>query len=451
MLGQGRHRHSNAKHRLRHVRKTARGALWTSWTCAPDSTDPPGLIPDAADAGLVASAGALCCPLPLSLPAASPDAGTAPLIDATQWRQALAGEASFTTTVSGDRSRLLAIIAHLRNGRRLLVVAGTGTDVSDDAVDDVQTAFVLGGPPAVVLAGVGAWLLAGAALRPVERMRREAADISDRDTGRRLAVPSTHDEIAALGSTINGLLARLQGALARERSFVADASHELRTPLAILHAELELAARPGRSRDELIEAVNQAGQETDRLIRLAEDLLLLARADNAQPFLQPLPLVLPDLLGTAARGAGARAAAQGVTVAVHSPSDLTVVADPDRLRQALDNLLDNASRHAPAGSVIEVNATANESGMIAIEIADRGPGFPVEFLPHAFERFHRAEAARTRDGGGTGLGLSIVQAIIHAHGGQTTVGNRPGGGATVKLTLPAHATTTRHPRNGQAT
>lgn len=187
------------------------------------------------------------------------------------------------------------------------------------------------------------------------------------------------------------------------------------------------------------------------MIRLAEDLLLLARADNAQPFLQPLPLVLPDLLGTAARGAGARAAAQGITVAVRSPSDLTVVADPDRLRQALDNLLDNASRHAPPGSVIEVNATADESGMIAIEIADRGPGFPVEFLPHAFERFHRAEAARTRDRGGTGLGLSIVQAIIHAHGGQATVGNRSGGGATVQLTLPAHATTTRHPRNGQVT
>jgi hypothetical protein len=280
-------------------------------------------------------------------------------------------------------------------------------------------------------------------------MRREAADISDRDTGRRLAVPSTHDEMAALGSTINGLLARLQGALARERSFVADAGHELRTPLAILRAELELAARPGRSRDELIEAVNHAGHETDRLIRLAEDLLLLARADNAQPFLQPLPLELPDLLSAAARAAGAHAAARGVTVAVHSPSGLNVVADPDRLRQALDNLLDNASRHAPPGGVIEVNATATESGMITIEVTDRGPGFPVEFLPHAFERFQRAEAARTRDGGGTGLGLSIVQAIIHAHGGQATVANRPGGGATVTLELPA--ATPSHPRNGRAT
>lgn len=367
--------------------------------------------------------------------ASSPLAGTQPLLDAAQRQRALAGRVSFTTTVSGVRSRLLATTVPFL-GQRVFVVLGTTSDVSDAAVDRVQTALVVGGPPAVLLAGASAWLLAGAALRPVERMRREAADISDRDTGRRLAVPSTRDEVAALGATINGLLARLQEALERERGFVGDAGHELRTPLAILRAELELAARPGRSREALVEAVNHAGEETDRLIRLAEDLLLLARADNAQPFLRPVPLLLPDLLGAAARGAGARAEARGVTVAVRGPAALTVLADPDRLRQAVDNLLDNATRHAPSGSVVEVNATANGTGMITVEVADRGPGFPVEFLPNAFERFHRADAARTRDGGGTGLGLSIVQAITEAHGGHATVGNRPGGGATVTLELP---------------
>jgi two-component system OmpR family sensor kinase len=348
--------------------------------------------------------------------ASSPVAGTQPLLDATQRQRALAGHVSFTTTVSGDRSRLLATTVPV-GGQRVLIVVGTASDVSDAAVDRVETALIVGGPPAVLLAGAGAWLLAGGALRPVERMRREAADISDRDTGRRLAVPSTRDEIAALGATINGLLARLQEALERERSFVADAGHELRTPLAILRAELELAARPGRSREALVEAVNHAGEETDRLIRLAEDLLLLARADNAQPFLRPVPLLLPDLLGGAVRGA--RASARGVTVALRSPADLTVVADPDRLRQAVDNLLDNATRHAPSGSVVELTAGANSTGMITVEVADRGPGFPVKFLPTAFERFHRADAARTRDGGGTGLGLSIVAAITEAHGGRS--------------------------------
>ena len=278
--------------------------------------------------------------------------------------------------------------------------------------------------------------LAGAVLRPVERMRRQTAQISDQDLSRRLAVPSTRDEIAALGTTMNALLDRLQKALDRERGFVADAGHELRTPLAILRTELELAARPGRSRDDLVEAVTAAGQETDRLFRLAEDLLLLARADNHQPFLRPQRFSLPDLLSTAARGAAARGGAR-ITVVRHGPAELTVDADQDRLRQAVDNLLDNAIRHAPAGTVVDVTTAAGLSGQITIEIADRGGGFPPEFLPHAFERFHRAEAARTRDSGGTGLGLSIVAAIAQAHGGRAIAANREGGGAVVTIELPA--------------
>ncbi len=364
----------------------------------------------------------------------SPEAGAQPLLDPAQWAQAAAGEVSFTSVVGGDRSRILATTAPAGGGR-VLVVVGTGTDVSDAAVERAESALALGGPLAVLLAGAGAWWLAGAALHPVERMRRQAAEIGDRDLGRRLVVPSTRDEVAALGATMNGLLARLQEALQRERGFVADAGHELRTPLAILRTELELAARPGRSREALIEAVTQAGVETDRLIRLAEDLLLLARADNAQPFLRPAPLSLPDLVQAAAHGAGARAAERAVTVTAHGPTELTVDADPDRLRQALDNLLDNATRHAPSGTAVEITVSADRPGMVVVEVVDRGPGFPPEFLPHAFERFHRAEAARTRDGGGTGLGLSIVRVIAQAHGGRAVAGNRAGGGASVRLEL----------------
>jgi signal transduction histidine kinase len=290
---------------------------------------------------------------------------------------------------------------------------------------------------AVLLAGVGAWLLAGAALRPVERMRREAAEISDRDLDRRLGVPATRDEIAALSTTINALLARLQEALHRERGFVADAGHELRTPLAILRAELELAARPGRSREALVDAINEAGEETDRLIRLAEDLLLLARADNHQPFLRLRRLSVPDLLHAAARGAATRAAEREVTVAVHVPPILDVAADPDRLRQAVDNVVDNATRHSPCGGVVELSAGVARPGVLTIEVDDRGPGFPVDFLPHAFDRFHRAGDARSRDDGGSGLGLSIVRAIVRAHGGKVAAANRAGGGAAVTIELPA--------------
>ncbi|MGH3848918.1 MAG: sensor histidine kinase, partial [Pseudonocardiaceae bacterium] len=121
------------------------------------------------------------------------------------------------------------------------------------------------------------------------------------------------------------------------------------------------------------------------------------------------------------------------------PAAVSVEADPDRLRQAVDNLLDNATRHAPTDSVVEITATTTLTGTLTVEVADRGPGFPPEFLPHAFERFHRAQAARTRDTGGTGLGLSIVAAIAEAHGGRVTAHNRPGGGACVTLELPTDA------------
>jgi two-component system OmpR family sensor kinase len=367
--------------------------------------------------------------------AATPDDGARTVLDAAQFQRALTGEVSFTATVDGERTRILATTITTPQGTVMLIV-GDETDVSDAAVDRAVSALVLGGPPAVLLAGLGAWLLAGATLRPVERMRRQAADISDQDLDQRLAVPATRDEVAALATTINDLLSRLQEALDRERGFVADAGHELRTPLAILHTELELAARPGRTREALADAVAQAGQETDRLIRLAEDLLLLARADNRQPFLRPVPLSLPPLLEAAARGARARAEACSVAVVVDCPPELDIEADPDRLRQAVDNLLDNATRHAPDGSTVEVAASALREGLIAVDVSDRGPGFPPEFLPQAFDRFRRAEASRARDSGGSGLGLAIVRAVAQAHGGTASATNRQDGGAAVRIVIP---------------
>ena len=361
--------------------------------------------------------------------ASSSDAGPTALLTAAQRRQAMAGEVSVTTTVHGDRNRLLARAASVVGGGSALVVVGTGTDVAEAAVGNVRTALLAGGPPAVLLAGLGAWLLAGAALRPVERMRRQAAAMGEGDPTARLPVPATRDEIAALGNTMNDLLDRLHQALQRQRGFVADAGHELRTPLAILRTELELAARPGRDRAALARAVGAAGEETDRLIRLTEDLLLLARTDNAQPVLNRQDVRLDELLRTATDRAG-------TVIELRCPDGLRVDADPVRLRQVVDNLLDNAQRHAPAGSAVTVTATRSADG-VEIEVCDSGPGFPPEFLPSAFERFQRADAARGRDDGGTGLGLAIVRALVEAHGGHVDADNQPGGGARVWLTLPA--------------
>ena len=369
--------------------------------------------------------------------AATPDAQG--LTFTPQQRQrALDKEAAFTTEINGRRLRILVSSAPLGDGRALVAV-GTHTAIADDAIERVQAALIVMGPVTTAAAGIAAWLLAAAALRPVEQMRREAAAISEHDPGRRLAVPATRDEVAALGTTMNHLLDRLQVALERDRRFMADAGHELRTPLAILRAELELGARPGRSQEALHAAIVEAGHETDRLIRLAEDLLLLARADNHQPILQLRSTSLPELLATAARRGRSRD--REPPVRIECPDDLRITVDPDRMLQAIDNLLDNAVLHTPPGTPVTLTAAvegepADGAGIVVIEIIDAGPGLPEEFLPHAFERFRRAERSRSRNTGGTGLGLSIVQAIVDAHGGTTALANRPDGGARATIRLP---------------
>ncbi|HEY2192694.1 MAG TPA: HAMP domain-containing sensor histidine kinase, partial [Actinomycetospora sp.] len=298
------------------------------------------------------------------------------------------------------------------------------------------------GPIAAIAAGLGAWWLSGAALRPVERMRRQSADLARHDDGTHLAVPHTRDEIASLAATLNELLDRQRHALAqerqaleRERGFVADAGHELRTPLATLRAELELAGRPGRDHAELVDAVTSAAGETDRLIRLAEDLLTLARADGSDGFLRVRPTDLAEVTASAARAASAVGDLRDVDVVVEASPHLEVHADPDRLRQALDNLLANAVRHSPEHAVVTLTVTRQE-GRVVLSVADDGPGFPTEFLPHAFERFRRADTARARSEGGSGLGLAIVETIARAHHGLVRASNRTEGGAVVEIELP---------------
>jgi signal transduction histidine kinase len=262
------------------------------------------------------------------------------------------------------------------------------------------------------------------------------AALSERDSGATLHVPGTHDEIAALARTMNGLLVRLRRALARQRAFVADASHELRTPFAVLRGELELAGRPGRSKEELRAAVASAAEEADRLTRLTDDLLLLARGDEDKLSLQLERADIASLLAASAERARARAEAVGVTCHVSAAPGLTAVIDAGRVRQAVDNLVDNALRFAPRDTQLVLWAEIAGPSLV-IEVRDSGPGFPPEFLPYAFERFRRPDQGRSRNAGGAGLGLAIVQAIALAHGGEAMVSNRPEGGATVRLELPA--------------
>lgn len=362
------------------------------------------------------------------------DGASKPLLTPSQLAAARRRPIQVRHTIPGEEPFLL-LAQPLAGTKGSVLVVGASLDLVDQSVGRVVLALAVGGPVAVVLAGLGAWFLAGAALAPVERMRRQADEISERDTDASLVVPATRDEVAALARTLNQLLARLQGALGRQRGFVASAGHELRTPLAVLRAELELANREGRSRGELALAVASAAEETERLVRLAEDLLLLARSDESTPLERVAP---HDLVPVAARSLDAfaeRAVSAGVELSLRAPAPAVVALDESRARQIIDNLVDNAIRFAPAGTAVDVSVTCS-GDQARLQVGDRGPGFPADFLPHAFERFRRPGSDRSRDHGGAGLGLSIVQALALAHHGRAEAANRPGGGAVVTVVLP---------------
>jgi two-component system, OmpR family, sensor kinase len=326
--------------------------------------------------------------------------------------------------------RVLALGVDTPAGPRIAVLAAP-LQARGEALADLTVELLFGGAAALVLASLGAYALAGAALRPVDAMSRKAAAISLAGDHGRLPVPETRDEIAHLGERLNEMLARIEAALAHERRFLADASHELRTPLAVLKAELELALRRRRPPEELERVLASAVEETDRLARLADDLLLVARAQGGTVPLRPSPSPVAEILTGVAERFRPQARTAGRRIDIRAADGLDAQCDPVQIGQALANLVDNALRHGDGTVTLAAEA---HDGAVELHVRDDGGGFPPGFLPHAFERFSRADEARSR--GGTGLGLSIAEAIALAHGGSAGAANRPSGGSDVWLSLP---------------
>jgi signal transduction histidine kinase len=363
-----------------------------------------------------------------------PSLGDRALLSTDQVRRALRDTILVTSSVEHEPARLLATPVSAQD-QRLVVIVGTRLEERDDAVRNLGGLLLIGGPVALVLAAVAGYGALTAALRPVESMRRRAAAIRDAAPGQRLPVPPADDEIARLGDTLNAMLGRLEAAFARERTFVSDASHELRTPLAILKGELELALRGGRSVAELEDALLSAAEETDRVVQLAEDLLVIARSDQGRLPIRRSEIEVSEILDVVRERFARRAHDRQAELTITAPDGLSLVADPLRVEQAVGNLVDNALRHG--GRRIELGATVTVDA-VELHVRDDGPGFPEGFIDTAFERFTRADSARGR-GGGAGLGLAIVAAIAHAHGGQATARNRPEGGGDVCLSVPRRA------------
>ena len=379
---------------------------------------------------------------------AAPAGGSRPLLTAPEVRAALRR----TLTLERERvpglegaGRLLATSAR-SDGRPVVVLVGASLDDRNEALTSLLWLLLLGGPIALALASLAGYGVASAALRPVEAMRREADAVSLSEPGRRLPEPAAEDELGRLARTLNEMLGRQEAAFARERTFVSDASHELRTPLAILRTELELALRRGRTPEELEAALSSAAEEADRLTRLAEDLLVIARSDQGR-----LPVRLEaidggELLAWVRERFAGRAARAGCDIRVEAGGHAHLHGDRMRVEQAVGNIVENAIRHG--ADTVELGAVERDE-FVDLTVRDDGPGFPEAFIEHAFERFARADHARSR--GGTGLGLSIVAAIADAHGGSAGARNRPEGGAEVWIRLPASSSPAHRRPVGQVT
>jgi len=326
-----------------------------------------------------------------------------------------AGEVRYIVVpiVLGQRLRGAFVVLNFTRGERGEV------DESVQVAAGVSIAVLL-------LASLAGWLAAGRVLAPLRELRQTAQGITESDLTRRIGVEG-NDELSELGSTFNAMLDRLEAAFSTQRAFVNDASHELRTPITIVRGHLELM---GDDPDERTATIELVMDELDRMNRIVDDLLLLARADR-DDFLQMEAVDLADLAHDVRAKVGALADREWRLVA---PEPALIRADRQRLTQAVMNLAQNAVQHTVEGEAIEIGVETVGS-WARLWVTDTGPGVPAADTERIFERFARAAGARRRSEG-AGLGLSIVRAIAEAHGGRAKLDSRPGAGATFSLLIP---------------
>ena len=343
-----------------------------------------------------------------------------------------AASRSETLTSGTERLRIRALPV-TDNGVLATIVVVRSLASIDSAVSQLLGILALVLPLAVAIAAVGGYVLAYRALRPVELLRRAAEDYGAKDLSRRLAPRELRDdELGRLARTLDAMLDRVAAAVEQQRRFTGDASHELRTPIATIMADATLSLERARSADDYRAAIGRIEAEAERMAGIVEGLLVLARSDARSVTARSVEVDLRALLEASAERAASRASDRGVRIATRVDRPV-VVADRDSgLEQVFDNLLDNALRYAPAGSAVEVEATAGD-GMARITVSDHGPGIAPGERTRVFERFHRGEGAR---GPGAGLGLAIARSIVDAHAGRISAAETPGGGAALVVELP---------------
>jgi two-component system, OmpR family, sensor kinase len=309
----------------------------------------------------------------------------------------------------------------------------------NETLDQLRSILVLGSLLATLAVSSAAWFIAGAAMRPVARMSTTAQAIGGaNDLSQRLEPPGSGDEVDQLAETFNAMLDRLDASFQAQRRFVADASHELRTPLTALRGNTEIMRRMVTSgtvdRESLIEGLGDMGGEVDRMTRLVQDMLTLARADVGwKPEMTSVDMI--SIVQEAARTIAPLATRHKLALPQPESGELAACGNADQLKQLVLILLDNAIKHTPDGTSVKLTVE-RAADSVTLTVEDDGPGIPEEHHNRIFERFYRPDSARTRSTGGTGLGLSIARWIAEAHSGSITLNSTPASGTRMIVTLP---------------
>jgi len=343
--------------------------------------------------------------------------------------------------VNGGRDGYRGFARHFfSSGNTYMLVILQSLHPQQEMLEEVTSTFAWVIPIAIVLASVGGYFLARKSLAPVVAMSSQAGRIGAANLHERLAVQNDRDELGHLAQSFNSLLDRLSQSFERQRRFMADASHELRTPVAILRGETEVAlSQQARSLEEYRESLGVLHHEAERLTHIVEDLFTLTRADAGQYPLQPRDFYLDELVGECVHSARTLALAKKISLNFEAAPESPTHADESLLRRMILNLLDNAIKYTPEGGRVSVTCR-RASEEYVLSITDTGIGIPADLQPRIFERFFRADKARSRaenDGGGAGLGLSISRWIAEAHHGRLELTSSDSGGSTFTAHLPA--------------
>jgi heavy metal sensor kinase len=364
-------------------------------------------------------------------------AGPRPMVGADDRSAALGDETRLLDVKLGpdrDERHLALVTAVERKGRRRVLVVAETLEGVEESVERVLALLLLAGPAALAATALGGWWLARKALRPVERMTSQAAQIGIDRLDERIALPRTADEIGKLAVTLNAMLDRLQRGVEEKHRLVADASHELRTPLAVMRTELDVSLREREIAPRAREVLESTREEVDHMSRMVDNLLTLAQVDEGRLELLRGRVRLDEAIEAAVGPLLPLAAAKGIRVDVGGVSS-EAEADPRRLHQVLANYVDNAIKYTRPGGEVHVTSWRRD-GEVGVTVTDDGPGIPAQDRVHVFDRFFRVDRARGREVGGGGLGLAICREIAAAHGGRVWVESEEGQGSAFSVALP---------------